>query len=246
MPTHLRELRALKIGLKGRGSASAQYHVSISAPLCPSQYPGPLLSTRRHRARASPAPRRAALQLRAACRRRRRRERRRSLTQAATGTSARAAAVASSGAAGPSPADALIAAVECLRRNEPCGLLFTATSGLGLHEDFVPSRAVSSRCAWRSGKPRLSASLLHVYVPGGSSRRSATVSAPCSTSQSTARSRLGASVLIFSVSKSGSRPEAAAAASTYFGRTCKLQYSVLHGVLPKARGYGEGKGRVRA
>jgi hypothetical protein len=48
----------------------------------------------------------------------------------------------------------------------------------GLHEDFAPSSAVSSLCAVSIGKPRPSASLLHVYVPGGSSRRSATVRAP--------------------------------------------------------------------
>ncbi len=45
-------------------------------------------------------------------------------------------------------------------------------------EDFVPSRADSRRCALSIGMLRPSARSLHVYEPGGSWFRSATLSAP--------------------------------------------------------------------
>jgi hypothetical protein len=75
-------------------------------------------------------------------------------------------------------------------------------------EDFVPSRADSRRCALSIGRPRPSASLMHVYVPGGSWFKSATVSAPCCFSHVTARSTLCASVSRPSVWNRGSRPVA--------------------------------------
>jgi hypothetical protein len=78
-------------------------------------------------------------------------------------------------------------------------------------EEFVPSRADSRRCALSIGMLRPSARSLHVYVPGGSARRSATLPAPWCFSHVIARRRLCVSVSRPSVWNSGSRPDAASA-----------------------------------